>query len=370
MRKALDYIILSPLVYMALQPPWSVDIECGVNSYWWLFGCLLSGFLAIWQCFLNTNPWLKVLTLFMYAGCFLSSAPYMSFTMFWSVIACSYYFHACKYVQDRKIFYRAVQVIFCMVCILLCMQLFGKDTLFNFNNKTPCVFGTIGNRMVFGSYVISIAPFLLGMSMLNIIPIAITAFISQSSGAVLSVAVGIAVYTFIKFKTFRIPIILACVISAISFAWVTGDIYQFDKAGRLPVWKRTVELTNKVPVFGYGIGMYKILFPIMSQDLPSCVATVGKWEYENTTGKGLAWRRTHNCWLQILFETGYVGFLLFLGFVLSIAWKVRRDAVAISGLAMVGTNMLVHFPTRMAQSVLVLIAFLAFCQTKEISCNT
>ena len=208
MRKVIDYTLLSVMVVIALLPPWNWKINCDVNSFFWLWGVLASAFLVMWlAAFVNVSVWLKALLVYAFLTCFLSRAPYISFTMFWSLIACAYYYVALLNVENRDVFYKAAQSIFFVVVFLIIVQLFGKDTLLNFNMPAPCVLGTIGNKMILGTFVICLAPLILQVSILNLIPLWLVAFISGSSGTILSVAAGTTLYAWMKWKKARLFII-------------------------------------------------------------------------------------------------------------------------------------------------------------------
>jgi O-antigen ligase len=293
--------------------------------------------------------------------------------MFWTVVACSYYYLLCTKITDFEPVKKVIQAIFFFVTLLIIVQLFGKDTLLNFNQKDALVLGTIGNYMILGSFICILAPFLIQVSWLNWIPIILIAFITKSSGTMLSVFAGLFVYTWIKCKKLRLVVILIMTLIMAVYAYKTHDFDMASiRAGRFPVWKRTIELANKKP-FGFGIATYRLIFPLLSQDLQSSVGGLGgkgekqEWEYENTKGRGLAWRRAHNCFTQILFEVGWTGFLLFIGFIGSIAWCCRKDALKLAGLTIIGMNMFWHFPTRLTQAVLIMLMYLAFC--KHGGCN-
>lgn len=359
MKKYIAYIALIPLVLLALTPPWVIKLDCTINSLFWLWAVFASGFLALSLFYFRVSIFLKLFVLWCFLTSFLSRAPYLSFTMYWSVIACAYYYVLCLKIKDFTPVKRAVQMIFLFVVMLIIMQLFGKDTLLNFNQKDPCILGTIGNRMILSSFVCSMSPFLIA-SPLNWIILWIISFISYSSGSALSLGAGLCVYAWIKHKYLRAFIMIVAVLVPITFALRTGDMSTFFRAGRLPIWKETVRLSKAE---GYGVGTYKLLFPVLCKDNPA-VKGGGYWEYENTAGWGLAWRRAHNCWIQLLFETGYVGLFLFAGFVLSILVRLK-DPLKLAGLVIIGTNMMIHFPTRMAQSVLIILMFLAYCTTGD-----
>ena len=276
----------------------------------------------------------------------------MSFTMFWSLIVCAYYYSLCRQIKDWTLIKKTLQAIFLFVVLLTIAQAFGKDTLLNFGAKSVKIFGIIGNPMIASSFTCVLAPFLL-FSPLNWITLSLMAFLSGSSGAVLSVSAGVVVYAWSKVKKLRVWIVIAAILVSVSFAYKTGDISEVAfRAGRLPVYLKTIELAIKRP-WGYGIGTFKLLFQVYCGD-----------EIQREQPHGQTWIKTHNDWLQILFETGFPGFILFFGWLVSIIRKVK-DPIKLAGLAILATNMMIHFPNRMVQSVFIILMFLAYCSQKE-----
>ena len=282
--------------------------------------------------------------------------------MFWSVIICAYYYSLCTHIEDWKPVKKVIQAIFFFIVLLIIMQLSGKDTLLNFKEKAPDVLngvltpivGTIGNKMIASSFICILAPFLL-FTPLNWILLIIVSFISWSSGAVLSIGAGLAVYFLAKFKRFRILIIVFAILLPMIFAWQTGKIRTFgSKAGRLPVYLKTLELSFKRPL-GYGIASYKVMFPIL------CGKEIKKQQ------PGKEWDTAHCDWLQVLFETGIPGFVLYMGWLTEIILNVLKDKNygKIAGLVIIAANMMFHFPTRLCQSAFLILMFLAYCSQRR-----
>lgn len=366
MKKHIPLIALIPLTILALTPPLTFKLDCTINSLVWLWAVFFSGFLAFAFLYQRVSVWLKLLVIWLYISCFLSTAPYMSFTMYWSAIFCAYYYLLCTKIEDWSLVRKAIQSLFFFIVLLIIMQLFGKDTLLNFNMKQACVLGTIGNYMILGSFVCVLSPFLL-KSWLNWVVLVIVALISGSSGTLLAIMSGVGVLVWMRFKRARIWL-LACLLAIPCLvAYKTGDFAVFADSGRFPIWKRTVEKIAERPL-GYGIGTTKILLPLFTRDLESSKATVGEWDYENTKGNTLAWRRVHNSWLQFPFEVGIPGFILMMGWLVSIAMKCK-DKLKIAGMAIVSVCMITAFPDRIVQGVLIMLAFLAYCGIEEKPCQ-
>ena len=281
----------------------------------------------------------------------------MSFTMFWSLITCAYFYVLCRQIEDWSFVKKTVQALFLFIILMTIMQVFGKDTLLNFGSKSVRIFGIIGNPMIASSFTCIIAPFLL-FSPLNWIALALASFLSGSSGAVLSVSAGVGAYVWMKFKKLRIKMVLLAILIPLIFAWKAGDFSTVAfRAGRLPVYKKTVELSLKRPL-GYGIGTFKLLFQVYCGD-----------EIQGELPKGRAWLITHNDWLQIFFETGFVGFILLIGWCISLLRRVK-DPIKFAGLVILGTNMMIHFPTRLVQGALIIIMFVAYCSKGELNAKT
>jgi O-antigen ligase len=355
-NKIITYITLIPLLILALTPPWDFKLDCSVNSLIWLWAVLLSGFLAFLFIYQKVNVWLKLLVIWCFISCFLSRAPFISFTMYWSVIVSAYYYALCKRIEDYTPVYKTIQAIFYLTTLLVIMQLFGKDTLLNFNSKSvdPAVLGIIGNQMIASSFFCTLAPFLI-VNPLNWLPLSIVCLISHSSGAVLALGMGGAILLWFKFKRARIAIVALMIALPIVFALVTGDVATFaGKAGRRQVWIKTFELSVKKP-FGYGIGTYKILFPVL------CGNEIKKQQ------PGREWNTAHNTFLQLLFETGFIGIILLAGWVVSIILNVlkHKNYLKLAGLAILTGTMMTQFPDRTIQCVFIILMFIAYCEKGE-----
>ena len=255
------------------------------------------------------------------------------------------------------------------------MQQFQMDTLLNFNRKAAVFFGTINNPMMLASFIICLTPFLLLHNKINIIPISLAVWMSGSSGAILSLATGVLFYLFFKIKRKTVYVVLVFLIMTIVLScsyldWKMHPDANFPTFSLLGqrglIWQRSLSLANQHPLMGWGIGTYQVLFPVYSRDIAGGI--IGNWSYEWTEGDWIAWRKTHNCLLQIVFEVGWTGLLLFLGFIGSLflgLWRVRKTkptVLTMTGLVILGTNMAVHFPSRMLQTVIIMVAYLAFCK--------
>ena len=359
MKKLIPIFALVPLVLLALTPPLDFALDCTINSTFWLWAVFASGFFTFLFLYQKVSSWLKLLVVWLFISCFLSRAPYISFTMFWSVIVCAYYYLLCTKIEDFTVVKKTIQAIFFFFVLLVIMQLFGKDTLLNFGQQPPDilhgsttkVFGSIGNQMISASLFCILAPFLI-FNPLNWILLILISFISWSSGAVVSLGAGLSVYAWARFKRMRLLIVIIAILAPILFAWGTGDFSKSTiRAGRLPVFIKTFQLCVERP-FGYGIATYKVLFPHL------CGKKI------RIEQPGRTWNTSHNDWLQILFETGFIGMFLFIGWLVSIIRKIN-DPIKLAGVTIIAVNMMIHFPLRICQSAFIILMFLAFCSKGE-----
>jgi len=125
-------------------------------------------------------------------------------------------------------------------------------------------------------------------------------FIIRSTTTVLCFASGIIFYIFNTIKieketrTLIISLILLVVL-LLSFYVCFIDKPNFD---RLPIWKQVIKngLSDR-PIIGRGVNFFQYLTVVDKGGTP--------------------WKETHNDYLQMWLEYGFIGILLFLGFVVS-----------------------------------------------------
>jgi hypothetical protein len=239
-----------------------------------------------------------------------------------------------------------VQAVAVFNVIMLTMQFFKHDQLLNFGGPAD-QFGGVGQHMRMGSFATILTSLLIFASPWWCIFGMAVGLLCKSTWTLVAVASGMF---FINKKVF-LAFILIGIIAIAHFHKIHE---QQGTEGRLPVWKKTVELSNRRPFWGVGIGTYKLVF-----------APLSKMEWS-------VWRTAHNCWLEILFETGRPGLLfvaimtLWLFFVL---W-FKQDYLCMAGLTIICVDMIVHFPTRMMNTVPLIVLFLALCEQRiKYGCN-
>lgn len=369
MKKYLGHIIALIVAIFILTPPWDIGVTCQVNNLLWLWSVALAGFFAF--LYMNTSAPLpiKLLVIYAFIGSFFSAAPYWSFMMTIPTVISAYFYLACRNIEDFEPVQKAVQSAFFLICSFLVVQFaVGRDTLYNFNRPEPMIIGTIGNPMISATLITCLAPFLLTYKKINIIPLCLIAIITHSAGMVAALAAGIAFYSIMKIKGIWMKsLITVIVIAVVCLSGAPQYAAKRFKDGRGPIWKRTIKLTMKRPIVGWGISSYQLVFPAMSHDLAVPLGTVNPgWEIENLKGNQVPALQAHNCWLQFWFELGTAGMILLLAFVVWLislsfrTFRTDRTITAMTGLIILGVIMLFHFPTRLWYSVPVFLCYLAY----------
>lgn len=367
--KIIKYLIAIPLTAIALLPWINIKIPLLVNSEFWFWMILINGFLSFAFLYSKAGIPEKLIIVYSFINCFFSKAPHLSFTAQTLLIIMAYFYLLCLELKDYRFIFRTIQCIFLVNMVLILNQMAGRDVLLNFGKDIPTYIGNIGNPMILSSFLVILGSFLIIYRPLNLVLIAIIAFIFNSTGATLSLIVAGGTYIYCKFKKRGKQIVFVSLTILITCFVADNKIEEFYqlKGGRFPIWRKTVELTNQHPITGWGIATYKVIFPQLSKEMCSTYYGMpGPWEFEGTTGVWVAWRQTHNCWLQILFEMGYIGFALFLIYVGSliyyfiVAQKSKIVMLSFAGLVMIGANMMIHFPTRTLQCVPIIVCFVAY----------
>lgn len=203
------------------------------------------------------------------------------------------------------------------------------------------VIGTLGNPDYFGGYLVSIAPFALGIFILSknqkiftkfFIIIALISFLgclfilpsTLSRASWLACSAGIVFilwqkYHFTeKFKIIfntKIKMVSVVAMSLIIFLVIIAGVYQIKPEsafGRLLLWKVSLNMIEENPLVGVGFNKFDVAYNNYQADY------FAKGNGSNTE-KLLAdnVRHAHNEYLQIGAEIGLIGLLIFLGIIFS-----------------------------------------------------
>ena len=353
MKNIQSYIVGAILVAFATLPYVNIKVMAPGEYFPWLF--FLVGVAGMYLMFLKINAFVKAAALLGLFNAFLSSAPLVSFLAYFSLIAACYFYYLCTRINNFEIVFKMLQALLFFNAFMFLMQAIGHDPLMNFQESI--YFGTVGQHMQSASFTVILAAVLVQHNPGNLFFPFITSMICNSAGAFISAASGLIPLCYKKFnRSFVIQ--LAIVLALVFSLWmaISGKFIENISlgGGRLGVWLATVKLGQQNLWFGWGMGTYQYIFPAIGGI--------------NT----IPWKTTHNCWLQIFFEMGLTGLALVIGYAAYLVSNLvhllhraifrHKAAACLSGLAMIGINMMFAFPTRMIQCVLLIIFFMAYCQ--------
>lgn len=356
MQKYLSHIVGWLIAITALYPP--MDFEIAPPMQWYPWMLVLAGFLGFYTLVLDVAVGVKIVAIGGFLNCFFSSTPYISFISYMLLIAGCYFYILCSRVTDYKPVYKILQCLVFFNAFMVVMQLVKQDVLLNFGLDHTLCFGVTGQHMQTASFSVVLAAALFPFQRFNILFAGIISAFCNSLGGFLSIASGLFI-SLLNPKRIKIAFIFLYMSIILIIGWGLST-HKFSnnldsKNGRLATWEKSIEIANQHYLMGWGIGSFKYVFPAMQNNPYS-----------------IKWVTAHNCWIQFLFETGRMGFLLIAGYFVYLFYKLiklvkrsvfRKDAVAcLAGLTMIAVNMMVHFPTRMVATSLILIFFISVCQ--------
>lgn len=344
--KILSYTIALVIGLLAIHPPIGFNLPVMVNSFAWVYLVIISGLFGMYLIFTKIPLSLKVLTVYLFISCFISKAPYCSFNSYIVLIASLYFYLACKYADFKPIL-NVIEAVFWFQVILATMQLLGKDTLINFDRPEPVFLGSVMQYMRFGSLLAIMTPFLVIKSKWYLIPIFTVCVLSQASSFAFALVGGSMVYAFLCAGKYKRIILGSLIAFGIGFMlYDNGSFSTAVSCGRLPVWGMIAKTCMQHPIVGWGQATFSPIFPIL----------VG----------GNPFQQCHNDWLQILFETGIIGFGIIAAYTISLVKRlyIRQEYILISGLVLIAVNMFFAFPMRQTQTALLMVAYLGLCENK------
>jgi hypothetical protein len=350
MKKAISYLVGLVIVGAGLIPPIQWKISAPNESWPWFV--LMSGFLAFYLLFIKANLFIKIVAIGGFLNCFLSTGSLISFTAYFSLIACCYFYIACVNVEE-DIILKFLRPLILLHMFIFIVQFFGHDTLLNFSDKF--CYGITGQHMQSASFIVILCACLFPYSVLYSLYCFPVSIVCNSSGAFLSASVGLIFFNL--FKKRKRPAVALMTVFLLSFfvIWIVCKNKLVENVnpenGRFKVWSKTIELSNERLFTGYGIGMYQYLFPV-----------IGK---EYIKDKNFhPWSICHNDFLQFFFEVGWIGLWVIAAYMLFLMHRLFKYGLHnhLAALTMIVTNMNFAFPARMVPTVLLIILFLAQCE--------
>jgi hypothetical protein len=354
-----------------VAPAFNYTIPLMVNSFLWCYLVVVSGFLGMLTLSLDIHKSLKALAVYLFAACFISQSPYLSFNAY-LLVSATFYFYWLSKKCDFSVVTKFIEAAFWLQLILTVMQFFGKDTLLNFDRPESVFLGTVMQYMRFASVLAVMAPFLLLKSKWYILPILALCLLSRSSTFALSLALGCLTWFFLTAKKEKWDIravtvwFLLFVGAYAVYDWgsIRGAILP-ENGGRLISWLVILKtwcldtsqsflvdpwgITGPFNwqwfLFGHGMDTFLPLFPVYKHDFNP-------------------FPQAHNSYLQLLWEIGLVGFWLIAAYVSFLIFRLykKHKYELISGAVMIGVNCFFAFPDRMTQTAPLIVAYLALCE--------
>lgn len=362
LRRAVSYLLGFSVGLLAIAPPMNYSIPVVINSYAWLYGFMVAAFLALFLMSSTLPLALKALTIYLLATCFVSMAPYLSFNAFILVVVSLYGFLWLTKC-DFDVVVDLITAAFFVQVIVTVPQLFGVDKLMNFDRPEPVFFGTLMQYMRFSSLLAIMAPFLVFKNKKFIFLIAALAIASQSSSFGLAVIAGTVTYFWLTKKNIRKYVIVFGVLTTAGFLfWDHTSVTIAFTCGRAQVWQDIVRtwvmdtshkfvlpLTGPVDwksiFIGRGMDTFMPLFPIFKHDMNP-------------------FAQAHNCHLQLFWEIGVIGYGILSVYFVNLISRLRKQPILVAGLVCMLVNMFFSFPTRMTQTMFMMVAFIALCEQK------
>lgn len=166
----------------------------------------------------------------------------------------------------------------------------------------PEIVGTLGNSTIVAAYMALLIPFLLfNKEYLISIIVGIAVYLCKSEPAIYITI--FTVITFFFMRGYKTGIISLAVVAAIGIVLILLNPIKpnelFNPNGRIDVWKKTI---NDIKTKGYGDS--KSAHPITGNG-------IGSFSYLWPQSNGSTFRQAHNEYLDMWFQIGLVGVVLF-----------------------------------------------------------
>jgi hypothetical protein len=380
MRKSvISYFCAGVISLLAIAPQIDYHIYVMVNSFHWLYMVIVAVFLGFYLCTRKVPMLIKLIVTYIMLTCFISEVPYVSFNAYVLVVAAIYMYlllQECNF----DIIIGALEAVFWTQLLFATLRYLGMETLMSFGDKEKIFWGTIFQHMRFSSLLCLLAPFLLVRTKWYLVPLSFAVVMTQGNGFALALGAGALIWTILSFrqcvyKEGRILmfILIGLVLLAGAVTVYLGrDSWRVAFAeGRVPVWGviakswcfdthinfhgfgsplnpavQTGPFSWKLYFFGHGLDTFLPLFPYYKYD-------------------PYPFPQAHNSWLQYLWELGLIGFVLIAWYGVNLVKRLLNNGRAIetAGCVIIATIMLFHFPDRMTQTMGLMIAYIAMCES-------
>ncbi|MDI6642041.1 MAG: tetratricopeptide repeat protein [Elusimicrobiota bacterium] len=330
-------LLLNPLFPdVQITRPKLMIIELGVYllALVWILKMLYSSEIKI----RNTNLNLPILTyiVYIFAAYLLSTNKSVAISEFKRMILCSAIFFLTVNIITEK---NSRNIVICgfivgstLATIYGLLQHWGNIVIFRWTISVPQVgrvMSTFGNPIFFAAHLVIFLPVVLGMILyvvtgkkkkfwlwrftIFIILIGIflatlaAIYFTKTRAAWIGLAVSIVIFGIINLgsKKMKITFISISAVTFIVFVIITWQVWLRHQAHPV-IWRDTLNMWLHYPVFGTGHGTFHINFPRYAS--PQLLKI---WPQ-----KAAIINDAHNEYIQILSETGIVGFAIFVAILL------------------------------------------------------
>lgn len=263
--------------------------------------------------------------------------------------------------RDRDVLIRSVKT---LVVFGFCLAIFGivqkatwNDNIYWFRELmqggTP--FGPFVNRNHFAGFIGMLIPLGLGLALIKetrekkilwgfvTVIMAVGLFFSLSRGGIIGFFAGVGLFAFLMIqsrmpskKTWAIGFFLIVLASYLLYLGIDPVIERFistdiSKEQRLTVWAATLKAYQDFPLTGSGLGTFADVFALYA---PADIR--------------LFYDHAHNDYLEFMLETGFIGIIALVAFIVIIMYMIfrqtlqgRRGVLVIASVSSVFT-MLIH----------------------------
>jgi hypothetical protein len=360
MKKMLSYFLGVSVGLLAVAPPINYNVPMTINSHGWLYGLVATALFGMFLTMTNLPLAIKAIVVYVFLGCFVSMVPYISFNAFILVVAAAYGLWGFIESDFEPVANMVIAAFLVQICITG-FQMVGLDKLMNFDRPEPVFLGTVMQYMRFSSLLAIMAPILVWKNKWFIIPLCVLAVLSKSSGFAAALIAGVATYFFLKNKkNICLITILGFSAMALFAVWDRGSWHTELTVGRFPRWvditrswymntmhNFTLPLSGPIDwksiTIGRGADTFMSLFPLFKHD-PNPFA------------------QAHNCHLQLVWEFGLVGYGILVAYVVNLIRRIHKHSLLTAGLVCMLVNMFFAFPTRMTQTMFLMVAFIGLCE--------
>jgi len=290
--------------------------------------------------------------------------------------------------ETPKTFFKILEFVGILCAIHGFIQISGFDVLTGYKEWADIrPLSMFGQHTLYGPFAVAcFSVSLFYRNWFRAIILIIPVILIQSSFTFLSLGVVLTIWAYANLNTkwfWGIVISVSLILAGSIPLWKNSDILN-DK-GRFSLWGFSLSLANNRPIFGYGFGSYKTIFPLFQnkslrekngiQD--SLISDRAKSFISETERLGKqegTFYSAHNEYLQVYFEMGAVGVLCVLSFIFSFISAFRRVLktteawICFSIFFLFAANSIGNFPMHLVpQSLLPLWAYCFIIKMKGAS---